>query len=370
MQQPAKNLAASAPRMEHFQPSRGWCLFKKNVASTSTVPFLEYPPVDLRRDLCTSSNMALAQTSQDSPLTPTPESPEFPSGSKWGIAQLENLAFPLEPQVHDFADLRCGRDISTESSNVIDRLRIGFGIEETEWGDDNLPIGYKQFYDDLADMLPQIKARQHTPRKLATRSNTKLPSSSIAPSSSPWSVGNTKRSAPISSRSTPSKAPFPAVITRSPGNYEDDQDISPAHAPKRRRQSSPSTPSPSLPGRQTTPLTLKQVTTSVPHDWGLTSSQSDSTFQASEADNSASESERSDGDRPEIDVSSVIRSLLVRICREHKDSNGYKFTAGYDADTLTVPICGDFAKTTPDLILRLEQAGKKFPILDFEARIS
>ncbi|KAF8857160.1 hypothetical protein BDZ45DRAFT_789232 [Acephala macrosclerotiorum] len=275
--------------------------------------------------------MALAQTSQDSPLTPTPESPEFPSGSKWGVAQLENLAFPLEPQVHDFADLRCGHDISPESSNVIDRLRIGFGIEETEWGDDNLPIGYKQFYDDLADMLPQIKARRDTPRKLATRSNTKLPSSSVAPSSSPWSVGNTKRSAPISSRSTPPKAPFPAVISRSPGNYENDPDISPAHAPK---------------------------------------SQSDSTFQASEADNSASESERSDGDRPEIDVSSVIRSLLVRICREHKDSNGYKFTAGYDADTLTVPICGDFAKTTPDLILRLEQAGKKFPILDFEARLS
>lgn len=88
---------------------------------------------------------------------------------------------------------------------------------------------------------------------------------------------------------------------------------------------------------------------------GLTSSQTDSTFQASEADNSASESERSDGDRPEIDVSSVIRSLLVRICREHKDANGYKFTAGYDAETLTVPICGDFPKTTPDLILRLEQ---------------
>lgn len=253
---------------------------------------------------------------------------------------------------------------------MIDRLRIGFGIEETEWGDDNLPIGYKQFYDDLADMLPQIKARRDTPRKLATRSNTKLPSSSVAPSSSPWSVGNTKRSAPISSRSTPPKAPFPAVISRSPGNYGNDPDISPAHAPKRQRQSSASTPSPSLPGRQTTPMTLKQVTTSVSHDWELTSSQSDSTFQASEADNSASESERSDGDRPEIDVSSVIRSLLVRICREHKDSNGYKFTAGYDAGTLTVPICGDFAKTTPDLILRLEQAGKKFPILDFEARLS
>ena len=175
-------------------------------------------------------------------------------------------------------------------------------------GDDNLPIGYKKFYDDLADMLPQIKTRQHTPRKPATRSNNKLPSSSVTPSSSPWSVGNTKRSDPISSQSTPSKAPFPAVIIRSPGNYENDLDIS-APAPKRRRQSSPPTPSPSLPGRQTTPMTLKQVTTSVPHDYGLTSSQSDSTFQASEADNSASESERSDGDRPEINVSSVICSL-------------------------------------------------------------
>jgi hypothetical protein len=154
-----------------------------------------------------------------------------------------------------------------------------------------------------------------------------------------------KGSAPISTRSTPSKTPFLAVIPRSLGKYEDDLDIFAAHTPKRQRQSS--TPSPSLPARLTTPMKLKQVTTSAPHDWGLTSSQTDSTFQASEADNSASESERSDGDRPEIDVSSVIRSLLVRICREHKDSNGYKFTAGYDADTLTVPICGDFPKTTP-----------------------
>ena len=359
MQQPAKISAPKWHTSNH--PAAG--------AYLKCVHVHPWNILQLTYNLRTSSKMAQAQTSQDSPFTPTPETPEFPSGSKWGKAQLENLAFPLEPQVHDFADLRCGHDISTKSSNIIDSLRIGFGIEETEWGDDNLPIGYKQFYDDLADMLPQIKARQYTPRKLATRSNTKLPSSSVVPSSSPWSVGNTKTSAPISSRSTPSKAPFPAVTTRSPGNYENDLDTSPAPAPKRRRQCSPSTPSPSLPGRQTTPMIPKQVTTSVPHDWGLTSSQSDSTFLASEADNSASESERSDGDRPEIDVSSVIRSLLVRICREHEDSNGYKFTAGYDADTLTVPICGDFPKTTPDLILRLERAGKKFHILDFEARI-
>ena len=49
--------------------------------------------------------MALEQTSQDSPLTPTPESLEFLSGSKWDLVQLENLAFPLEAQVHDFAGL-------------------------------------------------------------------------------------------------------------------------------------------------------------------------------------------------------------------------------------------------------------------------
>ncbi len=298
------------------------------------------------------------------------ESPEFPSGSKWGIAQLNELAFPLEPQVHDFADLNCGNDISTESSNVIDRLRIGFGIEETEWRDENLTMGYEEFYNDLTNMLPQIKARPHTPRKRATRSNTKLPSSSVAPCSSPSSVGNKKSSAPISSQSTPSKANFPAATTRSPANYEDNQDTSPALAPKRQRQSSPSTPSPSLPERQTTPMTLKQATTSVPHHWEPTSSQSDLTFQPSEADNSASESERSDGDRPEVDVSSVIRSLLMRICKEHNDSNGYRFMARNDTETLKVPICGDFAKTTPDLILQLEQAGKKFPILDFEVCIS
>jgi hypothetical protein len=85
-----------------------------------------------------------------------------------GIPQLESLAFQLEPQVHDFADLRCGCDISSESSDVLDRLKIGFGIEETEWGHDNLPVEYTQFYDDLADMLPQIKARELTPRKTAT----------------------------------------------------------------------------------------------------------------------------------------------------------------------------------------------------------
>lgn len=112
------------------------------------------------------------------------------------------------------------------------------------------------------------------------------------------------------------------------------------------------------------------MTTLAPHDGGFTSSQTDSTFQASEADNSASESERSAGDRPEINVASVVRSLLVRICGEHKDSNGYKFMARYDADTLAIPICGDFPKSTPDLILRLEIAGKKFHILDFEECVS
>jgi hypothetical protein len=49
-------------------------------------------------------------------------------------------------------------------------------------------------------------------------------------------------------------------------------------------------------------MKVNQVTTLAPHDGGFTSSQTDSTFQASEADNSASESERPAGDRPEITV--------------------------------------------------------------------
>jgi hypothetical protein len=127
---------------------------------------------------------------------------------------------------------------------VLDRLKIGFGIEETEWGHDNLPVEYKQFYDDLADMLPQIKARELTPRKTATRSNTTLPSSSVPPSSSPLSVRNTKRSALVSTRSTPSKTPFPAGTLRSPGKYQQS-----------------STLSPSLPARLATPMKVNQVTT-------------------------------------------------------------------------------------------------------------
>ena len=71
---------------------------------------------------------------------------DFPSGSHWGESELTALAFPLEPQGHEFDDLSLDHDIRDENLDVLDILRIGFGVKESEWRHGTVPIGFDHFY--------------------------------------------------------------------------------------------------------------------------------------------------------------------------------------------------------------------------------
>ncbi|KAF4628428.1 hypothetical protein G7Y89_g9728 [Cudoniella acicularis] len=296
-------------------------------------------------------------------------SSEFPSGSKWGESQLEKLGIALEPEAHPFADLKCALDISPQRLSVLDKLRVYFGVELSLLERQiQIPVGYEDFYHDIKRMPPRKKEPLQTPQKPATRSNTTLPpSSSVAPSSSPWSAFRAKRSAPGSIPSTPVKAPLPERTVQNPEFSEDDLDSTPGRTPKRQRQSSTISPGlPGLPARPATPA--KEYDDGVSEAPQLTSSQTDSTYKT-ESQDLESDSGVSDGDRAETIVTTIIGNLLTRICKEHKDLDGWIFETNYDPDTLLIPICGDFPKTTPDLVLRVQIAGKAYHNLDVEARL-
>ena len=345
---------------------------------------------------------------------------DFPSGSKWGIEQLSHLAFPLEPEVHELDELQCGLHISDESAKVLDKLRLFFGTDASEWKNGDFPKEYKGFYKLLSAMQPRIKGRPSPTEYPTTRSNTTLQSSSLPSSSLPSSplpvrgvkrpaplstdsspskgvsppgnphnvVRDVKQSVPLSTDSTPSKgvsspgnphtavrdvkrpAPSsivctptkdvlppgsPRTITSGPGKDNTVADVTPSPTAKRGLSF---TKSPSLPTRTLTPP--RQTI----HDEHLGSSQTDPTFQ--ENSDSESESEESQGDRAELKVTSTIRELLERICDEHGDCNGYQLSVDSEADTLRIPICGDFPKTTPDLIVRVRRGVETFQIVDCE----
>ncbi|MCJ1242258.1 hypothetical protein MMC14_010265, partial [Varicellaria rhodocarpa] len=177
----------------------------------------------------------------------------------------------------------------------------------------------------------------------------------------------TKKSIPIPTRSTPPVPPYSAGMPSSLGSYEDDLDIITRLSTLKRPRQSPSL-SPSLPERQHTLAKLEHVAILPPNNEEVPSSQTDSTFHPSSEMNSCETgSQRSAGDRNESSVSNIYFDLLKVICRVHKRSNGYQFEAGLDTDTLSIPIRGDFPRTTPDIILRLEKSGKKLHIFDIEA---
>ena len=196
-----------------------------------------------------------------------------------------------------------------------------------------------------------------TPKRPATRSRIKLPSSSVHPSSGAGPGPIEVQQSTGSTQSTPSRlAPLPSLPSTPTSGLADS--ITPSRILKRRR-------SPSLP---ILPTSIDQIN-ETPSE-GFPSSQTDSTFPAPDETDVSSGSELSDGDRPESGVTSVIRLLLDRICKEHNESNVSnepKFVVEYLTETLTIPVCGDFPKTVPDLFLRAETKSEKFSLFDCEA---
>lgn len=313
--------------------------------------------------------MALAEASSDSLATAMKKEQEeedlnFPSGSNWGKLQLERLNFPLQPEIHTFSDLHWEHDLSSENQDILDQLRHGFGVHQDEWAKGSVDGVYRDFFDTLADMLPRLRAKQPTPRKPAIRSNTNLPSSSDHQLSSPWSVGGTNRPLPHFAGGSPS-IEVSAKNRRNSDNdlagYESDVEITHTSGPKRLREDfnkSPSLPprtptlnssspnvdfaatknvrttpptptpkrlredftkSPSLPGRAHGPISDSTAVAFL--DTEFPSSQTDSTLQFSGPSGSVSDDEGLDGDRPEVDVTMLIHSLLKQICDTHGNSN-------------------------------------------------
>ena len=323
----------------------------------------------------------------------TKEEVDFPSGSNWGIPQLKKLNFPLQPESHPFEDLQWEHDLSKESLDILNELRLGFGLHKDEWAKCSANSRYKDFYDELALMLPRVQEKQLTPRKLAIRSNTKLPSFSDRQSSSPCSVKGTQRPAPPSAEKTtsmnistgeagsdfePDLGPIPTPtlkrqrerFTRSPSlptkRQREDFIKSPSLPPKRQQEDF--TRSPTLPPYRPTPIPATTSSTAF-CDMELSSSQTDSTFRSSELASSISDDEQSDGDRPESDVVTLIRSLVKRICEAHGGCHGYSFSVSNDVETLAIPICGDFPTSKPDLLIRMKKGRKTYSIVDYEVCI-
>jgi hypothetical protein len=85
------------------------------------------------------------------------EKVDFPSGSNWGIPQLKKLNFPLQPESHPFEDLQWEHDLSKESLDILNQLILGSGLHEDEWAKYSDNSKYKDFYDRLIAMLPQVK---------------------------------------------------------------------------------------------------------------------------------------------------------------------------------------------------------------------
>lgn len=310
--------------------------------------------------------MALAQVSPDSSTPAATGEIGFPSGSNWGVPQLEKLNFPLQPEVHPFEDLHWERDLSEGSLDVLNQLRLGFGVLEEEWLEGNVEAPYKHFYDVLAAMLPQVKEKPLTPRTPALRSNTKLPSSSEHQSSSPWTLESRKRPAPLSAERSTSK--YLSSVENRPFSVDDsaeyESDLEEPLTPTPKRPRDPLVKSPSLPRRS--PTAMSDATTAVFHNTEISSSQTDSSYRDSERASSKSDDERSEGDRPETTVTMLIYDLLKRICETHGHCNGYSFSVGHDVETFVIPICGAFPKSVPDLIVRMHQGKKTYSILDYE----
>jgi hypothetical protein len=277
----------------------------------------------------------------------------FPSGSNWGIPELKALNFPLQPESHPFEDLQLEHDLSKESLDILDQLKLGFGLDEDEWAKCGKDSPYKDFYDDLAAMRPQ--AKQLTPRKPALRSNTKLPSPSVRQSPSPCSTRSTQRPTPHSAERTSPK-------NTSPMEVWSDSELTPL-----KRQREDFSRSPSLPPNR--PTAIPVTTTTAFCDMEFSSSPTASTFRSSERSSSISDDKRSEGDRPEVDRTILIRNLIKRICDAHGDCHGYSFTVDHDVETLVVPICGDFPKSIPDLIVEMHKGRRTYSIVDYEVCI-
>jgi len=134
---------------------------------------------------------------------------------------------------------------------------------------------------------------------------------------------------------------------------------------KRQRDDFPRSPSLS-PNR---PTPIPDTTTTAFCDMEFSSSPTTSTFRSSERSSSVSDDERSEGDRPEIDGTILIRNLIKRICDAHGDCHGYSFTVDNDVETLVIPICGGFPKSIPDLIVEMHKGTRTYSIVDDEVCI-
>ncbi|KAF4630897.1 hypothetical protein G7Y89_g7232 [Cudoniella acicularis] len=314
--------------------------------------------------------MALAQAPRGSS---TQEAVGFPSGSKWGIPQLRKLNFPLQPENHPLEDLHWEYNLSKENAEVLDQLRRGFGLPEEEWLKDNIDPLYEVFYNELASMRPQPRAKEvANTRNPAVRSNTKLPSSSVGEHSSPQSK---KSAAPHSAESSALKNNVSSEETPRDHNTtlaQYDKNSPPTPTPKRPRDDFTKSPSlPALPPMIARPSSTTDTAPPAPPDFPeLPSSQTDSTFPGSEHDSSSqSEDEQhSQGDRPEINVTILIRILLNQICKVHGSCNGYRFSVTNDVETLVIPTCGDFPRSIPDMLVLMHYGERTYSIVDYEGK--
>ena len=67
-----------------------------------------------------------------------------------------------------------------------------------------------------------------------------------------------------------------------------------------------------------------------------------------------------------MDATILMQNLLDRIFKEHSDSNGYTFSVDNNVETLTIPICGGFPKSKPDLLVKMHPGKKIHPVVNFE----
>lgn len=291
----------------------------------------------------------------------------FPSGSHWGLTQLQHLRFPSQPETKPLEDLQWKQPLNQDGLKILEEMEQSFALDESEWKDRPVRGPYEDFYGHLSDMLPRLQEKHLTPKNAALRSNTHLPSSSTRQSSSPWSVGSTTTTRPLSAQKTPSKSfPSTEAPTRNidtpqiDHQSESDEEVVPTPLAKRQREDSDSPTFPPKPFKMSSGTSIAPLS-----DADFRSSQTDSTFHSSEHPPSDPD-DVSDGDRAESGVTFLMQSMLNRICKAHNGSNGYTFSVGHNVETLTIPICGSFPTTKPDLLVTMHRGRRTYSIVDFE----
>lgn len=320
--------------------------------------------------------------------------PDFPSGSNWGVKEVEAVRFNPEPDEQDFKTFDCGGPLSDENARVLTRLSGVFSVPVGRFRDKEYIDSYEEhraFYDQLAAVL-RPKPMPGTPTKSLTRSEVRYNTSSPftesgqpksptavppdfgSPDSSP-AAGVSKRKVRVQNTTPPPRKAgrlFPAGVEGLlpeplPGYMAGEASPGPPDGEQRVTREQPlSTLHPSSGPFNSAFDNTSSTSNPEP---GASSSQSSSFQGLSSPTLPLEPGPGSDADVLEDEVVELFLRFFDSICAVHGDRDGIKFTPDYGKD-LVVVIDGEIVHTRPDLTVSVVFTGQdlRIPLFDYEVR--